>query len=224
MSSSISSLNNLIANSSSAAQQSSGNQALTLEQQLAQLLAQEANQTDTYGPPYVLDLSSTAASYTNGAAGASTATGATTNTSQQQGFSSDLKELGQALQSGNLSEAQSAFASLSQLPGVQSALQNNPNSQFAQAISQIGSALQSGNLGDAQQALSSLQQQVASSASGASSTPHVGGHHHHHHGGGGSIRQAAVIPPHSPPAIQIAVAATVPKQACLLSNIKPAWH
>ena len=114
MSSSISSLNNVIANNSSTVQ-ASDNQALTPEQQLAQLLAQQANQTDTYGPPYVLDLSSTSAS---------TANGATTNTNQQQGFFSDIKELGQALQSGNLSEAQSAFASLSQLPGVQSAPHN----------------------------------------------------------------------------------------------------
>jgi hypothetical protein len=64
-----------------------------------------------------------------------------------------LVALVSSLKSGDLSGAQQAYASLSQLQTNGSA---NPNG-FAQALSQIGQALQSGDLAGAQQALSSLQ-------------------------------------------------------------------
>jgi hypothetical protein len=60
-----------------------------------------------------------------------------------------------SLKSGDLSGAQQAYLSLSQLQTNGSA---NPNGVFAQAMSQIGQALQSGDLAGAQQALSSLPQ------------------------------------------------------------------
>ncbi len=66
-------------------------------------------------------------------------------------------QLTSAIQSGNLSAAQSAYATLSQ------GTSNDPNSPFAQALSTIGNALQSGNLSDAQQALATLQQQMQGS-------------------------------------------------------------
>lgn len=59
-----------------------------------------------------------------------------------------------ALKSGDLSGAQQAYSSLSQLQTNGPA---NANGAFAQAMSQIGQALQSGDLAGAQQALSSLQ-------------------------------------------------------------------
>ena len=59
-----------------------------------------------------------------------------------------------SLRSGDLSGAQQAYSSLSQLQTSGSA---NPNGVFAQAMSQIGPALQSGDLAAARQALSSLQ-------------------------------------------------------------------
>jgi hypothetical protein len=62
-----------------------------------------------------------------------------------------------SLKSGDLSGAQQAYSSLSQLQTNDSA---NPNGVLAQAMSQIGQALQSEDLAGAQQALSSLQQRA----------------------------------------------------------------
>jgi hypothetical protein len=90
--------------------------------------------------------------------------------SQQNSAKQDFGQLVSALQSGNLSAAQSAFASFSQSAGSQL----DPNSPFTQAINQIGQDLQSGNISAAQQTLSSLQQ--------SSGAHHA--HGHHHHGGG----------------------------------------
>jgi len=73
-------------------------------------------------------------------------------------------QLTTALQSGDLSSAQSAFASIGQAGGA------NSNGPFGAALQQIGDALQSGNLGQAQQALDQLQQQMQAAR----------GHHHHH--------------------------------------------
>jgi len=81
--------------------------------------------------------------------------------SARQAFS----QLVSALQSGNLSAAQSAYSAFTQGAGGQI----DPNSPFAQAIDQIGQDLQSGNIDAAQQALSSLQQTHA---------PHHRRHHH----------------------------------------------
>lgn len=83
-------------------------------------------------------------------------------------------QLVSALQSGNLSAAQSAYSSFTQNAGGQI----DPNSPFAQAVSQIGQDLQSGNVGAAQQTLNSLQQSR-------------GAHRHHHHHGGGAPPQTA---------------------------------
>ena len=60
--------------------------------------------------------------------------------------------LANSLNSGDLSGAQQAYSSLSQLQRFA-----NANGPFAQAMGQIGQALQSGDLAAAQQALSSLQ-------------------------------------------------------------------
>jgi DNA-binding FadR family transcriptional regulator len=73
-----------------------------------------------------------------------------------------LSQLSSALQSGDLSAAQSAYNTLSQSVG------GNPNSPAAQALQQIGNALQSGDTNQAQQALQQLQQKMRA---------HHGGHH-----------------------------------------------
>ena len=87
-----------------------------------------------------------------------------------------------AIQSGDLSAAQSAFAALTQ------AQPNQGSGPFSQALSQIGDALQSGDIGKAQAALASLQQQMQAMK---------GAHHHHghHHGGGGDKSQSASASP-----------------------------
>jgi hypothetical protein len=84
----------------------------------------------------------------------------------------EFQQLGQDLQAGNLSQAQSDFSLLSQ--NVSRASPSNGN--LAQAFSALGTALQSGNLQAAQQAYSAVQQDVLA----------AGGGHHHHHAGGSS--------------------------------------
>jgi hypothetical protein len=90
---------------------------------------------------------------------------------QPTDFRQTFGQLVQAIQSGDLSGAQQAYAALSDLQR-QGPTSNSP---FAQALSQIGQALQNGDIGGAQQALQSLAQQ--------SQGTH---HHHHHHSDGGA--------------------------------------
>jgi hypothetical protein len=78
-------------------------------------------------------------------------------------------QLSNALQSGSLSAAQSAYNTLAASPLAK-------NGPFAAAIQQIGQDLASGDLVDAQKALASLQQQQQAHKA----------HGHHHHGGGES--------------------------------------
>jgi hypothetical protein len=80
------------------------------------------------------------------------------------GMQNNFQALTQAIQSGNLSAAQQAYATLTQNAPQGSGNGNNP---FAQAIANIGSALQSGDIGGAQSALQSMQANVK-------------GHHHRH--------------------------------------------
>lgn len=100
-------------------------------------------------------------------------------TSQQNALQQDFQSLSQAIQSGNLSAAQQAYASLTQNMPAQgtSGSSNSQNNPFQQAIASIGSALQSGNISGAQSALQSLQQTMGAHR----------GHHHH----AGSASQSA---------------------------------
>jgi hypothetical protein len=101
--------------------------------------------------------------------------------STQSAFSQDFSQLANSITSGNLSGAQQAYSSLSQLlSSVQGPSATNPNNPLTQALGQIGQALQNGNLSGAQQALSSLQQAKGSHHS-----------HGHHHGGGGGASTSA---------------------------------
>ena len=80
--------------------------------------------------------------------------------SSQDSIRQAFGQMVSALQSGNITAAQSAYSTLSQ------AGNSNPNSPLSQALAQIGSALQSGNIGQAQQALAALQQQLLASRGG----------------------------------------------------------
>ena len=93
-----------------------------------------------------------------------------------QAFRQDFSQLTRALQSGDLSSAQSAYTTLSSSPLAQG---NNP---FAQAIQQIGQYLKDGDLADAQKALAALQQQMQTHG------------HHHHHGGAQAPRMRQTHP------------------------------
>jgi hypothetical protein len=101
-----------------------------------------------------------------------------------QGFSQAFQQLGQDLQSGNLSAAQTDFATL-QKAGPQATLtaaaqSNNP---ISQDFNQLSQDLKSGNISAAQQDYTKVQQDFQSQQA-------TGGHHHHHHGGGGSANSA----------------------------------
>jgi outer membrane protein assembly factor BamD (BamD/ComL family) len=104
------------------------------------------------------------------------------NTSVFQQIKTEFQQLGQDLQSGNLTAAQSDFTTLTQnLSGANqssasTASSATGNNALAQAFAQLGQDLQSGNLQGAQQDFANVQQDVQQISS-----QQVGGHHGHHH-------------------------------------------
>jgi outer membrane protein assembly factor BamD (BamD/ComL family) len=107
-------------------------------------------------------------------------------TSPQQQFQKEFQQLGQDLQSGNLSAAQSDFATLQQnSPSSSPTASTSTSIPIAEAFSQLGKDLQSGNLSAAQQDFSNIQRDVQGG------TP--AHHHHHHHGGGAGSGQQSNI-------------------------------
>jgi outer membrane protein assembly factor BamD (BamD/ComL family) len=92
----------------------------------------------------------------------------------QQGF----QQLGQDLQAGNLSAAQSDFATLQRTGNSSSTSQSQNGNPLLQDFQQLGQDLQSGNLSAAQQDFSKI---VQDSQTNATQAPR---HHHHHHSGG----------------------------------------
>jgi outer membrane protein assembly factor BamD (BamD/ComL family) len=101
-----------------------------------------------------------------------------------QQFQQTFQQLGQDLQSGNLSAAQSDFATLQNLGSQNSTATSQSSSPIAQAFSQLAKDLQSGNLSAAQQDFSTIQQDFQSQSAQGQTQSAQG--HHHHHGGGGS--------------------------------------
>jgi hypothetical protein len=113
-------------------------------------------------------------------------------------YQQDLQKLSQDLKSGNLSAAQSDFATLqkafSQFPTntapVSTASASNP---IAQAFNQLASDLQSGNVAAAQKDVSSIRQDFQ----GEVGIPTNSYHHHHHIGskssGGNSTEQNSLL-------------------------------
>jgi outer membrane protein assembly factor BamD (BamD/ComL family) len=103
--------------------------------------------------------------------------------SKFQQIKTEFEQLGQDLQSGDLTQAKSDFAALSQnfLGAAQSTatITNTAatgNNSVAQAFTQLGQDLQSGNLQAAQKDFTNLQQDLQQDAS-----QQVGEHHHRHH-------------------------------------------
>ena len=98
--------------------------------------------------------------------------------SRVQQFQQEFQQLGQDLQSGNLSAAQSDFATLQQY-----ASQANSSSQssnpIAQVFNQLAKDLQAGNVTAAQQDYATLRQDFQNRGAQMH-------HHHHHHGVGGN--------------------------------------
>jgi hypothetical protein len=93
-----------------------------------------------------------------------------------QASGTQFQQLTQALQTGNLSNAQQLFNALNNNATTSGLL----STQMKQDLGKLGSALQSGNLAGAKQAYSSVQQNLETSN-------HIAAHHHRPvHGGGGS--------------------------------------
>jgi hypothetical protein len=96
---------------------------------------------------------------------------------------SQFQQLGQDLTSGNLSAAQSDFATLQQafgkIPTASSAPSSNP---VAQAFQQLSSDLKSGSLSAANQDYSTIQQKLNNSGSSS--------HVHHHHASAGTAESS----------------------------------
>ena len=93
------------------------------------------------------------------------------NANQQR--RTEFAQLTQALQSGNLTNAQQAFAALTS-GGVSSSIQG---AQLTQDLNNLGSALQSGDLAGARNAYSAVQQSFLSAR------PLMAHHHHAAHRG-----------------------------------------
>lgn len=115
-----------------------------------------------------------------------------------QSLRSYVRQLGNALESGDLASAQQIYSSLSQLPQFQNAQgQGDSPSGFIQSLARIGEDLQSGDLASAQQAFSALQQgkEAGNQANAAGDIFQVQGsghhRHHHHHNGGGAVQGAS---------------------------------
>ncbi len=116
-------------------------------------------------------------------AGAAQNTRSSQNTpSNFQQIKTEFQQLGQDLQSGNLTAALSDFTTLSQnISGASQSTATSANSTtgnnvVAQAFAQLGQDLQSGNLQGAQQDFTNLQKDVQQNSS-----QQVGGHRGHHH-------------------------------------------
>jgi hypothetical protein len=102
------------------------------------------------------------------------------NQNNLQQFQQEFQQLGQALQSGNTSAAQSDFNALEEVASpATTGSSTADSSSLTQSFSQLGQALQSGNLSAAQQDYSNIQQDFQGQG-----IQHAHGHHHHHGGGG----------------------------------------
>jgi len=110
-------------------------------------------------------------------------TGGQNKSAQVQGF----QDLDNALQSGNLTAAQNAFAALQQLlPNsptgnqTQNGQQGSNQNPFATDLDAVGQALQSGKLSGAQKAFAKLKQDMQL----------IQGRHHYHHYNGAANTQS----------------------------------
>jgi len=101
---------------------------------------------------------------------------------RKQQFQQEFQQLGQDLQSGNLSAAQSDFATMQQSRQANSTASAPSTDPITQAFNQLSTDLKSGNTTAAQQDYATIQQDLQNQGT------HF--HHHHHHGGGGSQQNA----------------------------------
>jgi outer membrane protein assembly factor BamD (BamD/ComL family) len=104
----------------------------------------------------------------------------------------EFQQLGQDLESGNLSAAQSDFTTLQNLLPQSSSTSTQSNNPITQAFNQLGEDLQSGNLSAAQQDFDTIQQDFQNQATqNQTQEPH--GHHHHHGSGSGNSNEISQL-------------------------------
>jgi hypothetical protein len=105
-----------------------------------------------------------------------------------QQIQTQFQKIGQDLQSGNLTQAQADFTTLSQqLPSSQQAANSTsagPTSTLAKAFQTLGQDLQAGNLAASQADFAAIQQDTQQQGSGQAH-----GHHHRHHDGAEPAQQ-----------------------------------
>ncbi len=107
---------------------------------------------------------------------------------QIQSVKEDFSGLTTSLASGNLTAAQTAFATLMQdlgNSGAQSSQQTGAASQVSTDLNAVGTALNSGSLSNAQKAFATLMQDLQ-----AGSLHH---HHHHHHRSGSALNTTGTL-------------------------------
>jgi outer membrane protein assembly factor BamD (BamD/ComL family) len=116
-----------------------------------------------------------------------------------QQFQQSFSQLGQDLQSGNLSAAEQDFLSLQQVnpqsSSTSSTASTSSNNPITQAFQQLQTDLQSGNLTGAQQTDNNAEPdfQTQNQTGQSQQTGQTEGHHHHRHGGGEAIDQLLQI-------------------------------
>ena len=109
--------------------------------------------------------------------------------SKGQQFKQEFEQLGQDLQSGNLSAAESDLATLQQNgPQSNSSSSSQNSSPIGKGFNQLSKDLQSGNLSAAQQDYSTIQQDFQNQSAQSKSAQ---GHHHHHHASGSDSNRAS---------------------------------
>src|ERR1700678_546194 len=95
---------------------------------------------------------------------------------KMQEFQQEFQQLGEDLQSGNLSAAQSDFTTLQQYAPQSSTSSSQSTNPIAQEFAQLGTDLQSGNTSAAQLDFTTIEQDFQSQST----------QHRHHHSSGSS--------------------------------------
>lgn len=101
-----------------------------------------------------------------------------------QQFRQEFQQLGQDLQAGNLTAAQSDYAQLQKVEQKKNSSTSQTSSAVSQIFGQLGQDLQSGNVSAAQNDFTDIMKEIQNGGSQV--------HHHHHHRSGGSGQTNAV--------------------------------
>jgi len=110
-----------------------------------------------------------------------------------QQFQQEFQQLGQDLQSGNISAAQQDFSALQPLSPQASSTSAQSSNSIAQDFKQLAQDIQSGNLAGAQKDYATIQQDFLNAQQTQGTGGHHGYHHHHHVGAGSQSSQISQL-------------------------------